>query len=316
MAKKVSIIIPNYNREHLITETLDSIKHQDYPNWECIIVDDHSTDNSVDVIKSYIRNDQRFQLLIRPDDRAKGAGACRNEGFEESRGYYVQWFDSDDLMTPDHISTLVDAIEREQVDFAVGDSVNFIEPREVIGKPYNFDRKNVSIDPVGFGMQQIGWITDDFLGKKEILKGTRFNEKIKTDGDEYNFFTQLLHKNNQGVFVNEILTYRRIHNKALSGNKDMPQSALDKKISIIKFLTFLDIEKYGSRRLLCWFLSGYMQYSYKVALSGNSPFMAVKSFLKIRRHFGSLKASKFVLSLLSARLTGKGYFLLRQAIKY
>ena len=316
MENKVSIIVPNYNRAHLIQETLDSIKSQNYSNWECIIVDDHSTDSSVDVIENFIQNDPRFQLIVRPDNKPKGAGSCRNIGFDKCGGYYVQWFDSDDIMTPEHISALVDVIEQKKLDFAVGDCENFIESRTFIGKPYNFDRKNASIDPITFGMQHIGWITDDFLGKRKILEQTRFNEKIKTDGDEYNFFTKLLHQNTNGFFVNRILTYRRIHENTLSGRQNISRLVLDKKISTIKYLTFLDIEKYNNRELLCWFLSGYMQYSFKVALLGKWPAFAPGSVLKIGKYFGAPKALKFLLSILSARFIGKGYIFLRQAIKY
>ena len=62
----ISIIIPTYNRAHLIGETLDSILVQTYPNWECIVVDDGSTDTTADVMREYIKKDNRFQYHQRP----------------------------------------------------------------------------------------------------------------------------------------------------------------------------------------------------------------------------------------------------------
>ena len=62
----VSIIIPTYNRAHLIKETLDSVLTQTYTNWECIIVDDGNSDNTEEVINSYIAKDQRFKYCHRP----------------------------------------------------------------------------------------------------------------------------------------------------------------------------------------------------------------------------------------------------------
>ena len=103
----VSIIIPTYNRAHLIGETLDSVLAQTYQNWECIVVDDGSTDNTDDVLAQYLRKDSRFQYYHRPTDRLPGGNAARNYGFELSRGDFIQWFDSDDLMTHEYISARI-----------------------------------------------------------------------------------------------------------------------------------------------------------------------------------------------------------------
>ncbi|MDC0637800.1 glycosyltransferase, partial [Flavobacteriaceae bacterium] len=105
----VSIIIANYNRAHLIEETLDSIKNQSYTFFECIIVDDGSTDNSVNVVQNWIQGDERFQFFKRPKSIRKGANACRNWGFKEkSKGDLIKFFDSDDIMLKDHIKISVE----------------------------------------------------------------------------------------------------------------------------------------------------------------------------------------------------------------
>lgn len=100
----VSIIIPTYNRAHLIGETLDSVLAQTYQNWECIVVDDGSTDGTDEVMAAYMAKDTRFQYHHRPKDRLPGGNAARNYGFEVSKGEYIQWFDSDDLMLPEFIN--------------------------------------------------------------------------------------------------------------------------------------------------------------------------------------------------------------------
>ncbi|MGB3342520.1 MAG: glycosyltransferase family 2 protein [Aequorivita sp.] len=94
----VSIIIPTFNRAHLIGETLDSVLAQTYQNWECIVVDDGSTDNTDEVMAEYMAKDARFQYHHRPEDRLPGGNAARNYGFEVSSGQFVQWFDDDDIM--------------------------------------------------------------------------------------------------------------------------------------------------------------------------------------------------------------------------
>lgn len=94
----VSIIIPTYNRAHLLMETLDSVFMQTYVNWECIIVDDGSTDNTVEIVNEYLVKDSRFQLYYRPLDKPSGGNASRNYGFELSKGEFINWFDDDDIM--------------------------------------------------------------------------------------------------------------------------------------------------------------------------------------------------------------------------
>ena len=103
----VSIIIPTYNRAHLIGETLDSIIAQTYTNWECIVVDDGSTDDTDQVVGEYLKKDPRFTYFHRPDTHKPGGNGARNYGFLQSEGEYIQWFDSDDIMYEDHLSLKV-----------------------------------------------------------------------------------------------------------------------------------------------------------------------------------------------------------------
>jgi glycosyltransferase involved in cell wall biosynthesis len=93
----ISIIITSYNRVNLITETLDSVINQTYHNWECIIVDDGSTDGTQNLIANYVKKDQRFVFYQR--NRApKGASCCRNIGIENTKGEYIVFLDSDDII--------------------------------------------------------------------------------------------------------------------------------------------------------------------------------------------------------------------------
>lgn len=116
----VSIIIPTYNRAHLIMETLDSIIAQTYTNWECIVVDDGSTDDSAQVITGYSKKDQRIKLYSRPSTKHKGANACRNYGFELSMGDYINWFDSDDIMLPQKLELQINQLEdRPETNYSI-----------------------------------------------------------------------------------------------------------------------------------------------------------------------------------------------------
>ncbi|MDN3725287.1 glycosyltransferase family 2 protein [Aequorivita sp. SDUM287046] len=94
----ITIIIPTYNRAHLIGETLDSVLAQTYQNWECIVVDDGSTDNTEKIMINYMDKDSRFHYYHRPKDKVKGANVCRNYGFAKSKGDFLIFLDSDDLL--------------------------------------------------------------------------------------------------------------------------------------------------------------------------------------------------------------------------
>jgi glycosyltransferase involved in cell wall biosynthesis len=94
----VSIIIPIYNRAHLVGETLESIQRQTYPHWECILVDDGSSDNTCAKVREYTQQDLRIKLMERPSQLSKGPNSCRNYGFENSKGELIYFLDSDDVV--------------------------------------------------------------------------------------------------------------------------------------------------------------------------------------------------------------------------
>ena len=138
----ISVVIPVYNREPLVGETLDSLLAQTFADWECIVVDDHSTDGSTEVVQKYVGKDPRIKLFVRPDDRLKGACACRNFGFENSNGDLVYFFDSDDLLSPQFFETVDRKMaENPQAEYGVFTLERFTTDVE---KPYQTSRKFTS----------------------------------------------------------------------------------------------------------------------------------------------------------------------------
>lgn len=95
----ISIIIPTFNREDLIAETLDSVLVQSSSNWECIVVDDGSTDNTWNVLRKYAERNNRIKIFKR-ERIPKGAPTCRNIGAAQAAGDYFIFLDSDDLLMP------------------------------------------------------------------------------------------------------------------------------------------------------------------------------------------------------------------------
>lgn len=97
----VSIIMPTYNCGKFIAETLDSVKAQTYQNWEVVIVDDCSTDNTKQIVDSYIVNDPRIKYHCLETN--SGAAVARTKAMELATGQYIAFLDSDDLWTPDKL---------------------------------------------------------------------------------------------------------------------------------------------------------------------------------------------------------------------
>ena len=310
---KIAIIIPVYNREHLLTFTLESIIAQSLTDWECILVDDDSTDDSFKVMEEYQKKDARFKAYKRPNQLKKGANACRNYGFTKSTAPVVKWFDSDDIMLSNHLDIAYQTLIEKDLDFVVTDTVNFDHiTGDIIHKPYNFDRMNAVFSPEKYAFNQIGWITDDFLGKRESVQDIRFNENI-TDGDEYNFFIKFLNQSTKGSFINQVLTYRRLHEGSISIQNQENIIKYELIIATLKYQTAQDLVVYNDRKLIRWFLSGYMQYAYKLALKRQSVNFKKEAVKLIWIYFSSYKAVAFIIAIIMAKYVGKGYFILKYA---
>lgn len=111
----VSIIMPSYNCEDFIGFTLDSVIKQTYQNWEVIIVDDCSTDNTVEVVNSYILKDSRIKCYKL--DRNSGAALARNKAIEFANGKYLAFLDSDDLWFPEKLSVQISFMKKNNYSF-------------------------------------------------------------------------------------------------------------------------------------------------------------------------------------------------------
>lgn len=109
-AARVSLIIPCFDRELLLTETLDSVQRQTFRAWEAIVVDDDSRDRSLDVAQQYAMHDARFRIVCRRGPR-RGANVCRNQGFQLAKGEYIIFLDSDDLISESCLQHRVAAMD-------------------------------------------------------------------------------------------------------------------------------------------------------------------------------------------------------------
>ena len=116
MKEKVSIILPVYNREDTIRNTIDSVIQQTYKNFELIIIDDGSNDDSQKICSEYVQKDDRIKLIKKENG---GPSQARNVGLEMANGKYLMFIDSDDEYKTNMIERMVTEIEGRASDVVV-----------------------------------------------------------------------------------------------------------------------------------------------------------------------------------------------------
>lgn len=177
----VSVIIPTYNRGYIIKETLDSVFCQTYTNWECIIIDDGGDDNTSEVIEKYIAKSNRFKYVKRPVSLIKGVSSCRNYGIDISKGEFIIFLDSDDILASNSLKNRIKYFkEYPDNDFLVF-STQFFD-NNILNK------KNVfNIDPLKenrenylslFLKYQFPWTVMSSIWKKNILLKNKFRNDL------------------------------------------------------------------------------------------------------------------------------------------
>ncbi len=240
MAKKnaagnlVSILIPNFNKEEFLPATLSSILAQEYGNWECILVDDGSSDSSVKILNEYAGLDRRFKVFIRPNDIPKGANYCRNYAFGQAKGDYIQWFDSDDIMFPWFLKMKVDYLESQPtVPFVVSKGeLIFDEGFEGNRKfAQNFQSENPIEDYLNF---RILFFTGGPLFRKEVFHEVGlFNGKLKRHQEWELFLRVVLRFQKWGKIGRAGFSYVVNSNSITSGFKSK-NAVVESELAVFK----------------------------------------------------------------------------------
>ncbi|MGM0932655.1 MAG: glycosyltransferase family 2 protein [Bacteroidota bacterium] len=309
MEPLVSIIIPTYNRVHFIGETLESIIYQSYQNWECLVVDDGSTDYTDELMEFYCEVDNRIQYHHRPEERPKGANACRNYGLELSKGIFVNWFDSDDLMLPHNIDSKVKAF-KTGVDMVISNTLNF-DSKGAISRPYklNYD---LAVTAVNFVTGRIGWITNDAMIRREAIN-IKFDERLQSD-QEYNFFSRFLLNNEKVIFLKKDIAKRRIHTESIQ-NQLKTGDKLNRETVLFKneILLFDALPKSNSPDLKIRSLKRLIRLSYCITPKfkvNNNQFQLLRR-LKADNHPKAVK--NYLVWMTTNLISGKGYFFIKKA---
>lgn len=208
MLPKISIIIPTYNRETVIGETLISVINQTFREFECLVVDDYSSDTTVNVVSKFADTDNRIKLII--NDRNRGACYSRNHGVKLSKADLVCFLDSDDIWDSRYLAKQYQSLlAQSDASVAICKTIRFS------GHISNVDKSYGSLDyPFTLARYldcQIGWSTSSVLWKKSCLQDLGgFSEELDMWQD-WELNIRLLAANYQIVRTDKILTYYRHH---------------------------------------------------------------------------------------------------------
>ena len=209
---EVDIILPTYNSEKYIEETMDSIIKQSFTNWKLIIIDDGSKDDTPLLINKYL-NDKR--IIFKKLEENKGQGFCRNLALKSVSSNYVAFIDADDIWDKDKLKNQIALMNNLNLDFTYSNYKSFSEIdgvkkfNKIINLPekftYNTFVKNTSI------------CTSTIIVRREKIYQAKFLNI--TSCDDYFFKCELLKNCNFAKKIEENLTLYRISKNSVQSNK-------------------------------------------------------------------------------------------------
>ena len=199
----ISVLMPVYNSEKFLEETVQAVINQSYTDWELILVDDGSTDNSKEICTKLMNDDKRIKYILQEN---LGVSHTRNVALENAQGKYIVFVDSDDLIHEDYLKILINSIEKNNSDISV---CNFIERK--ISNTGNIEDINREFYPkeVMEMSEMKGYIME--FGNSGLLNplwnnNITFDEKVKT-GEDFIFNLQYFRKTKKISFIKEKLYY-------------------------------------------------------------------------------------------------------------
>lgn len=208
-----------FNRAHLISKTLNSILAQTYINWECLVIDDGSTDNTRGKVKDFTENDSRFKYLKRPDIHQKGLPGCRNYGLNLAKGEYIIFFDDDDIIHPQNLEICQKILENTAKDFCHYKKQSFTKKLLPQASEIHKPIKKYSI-----GIKEIEKVVSNKIAlasctvmwRKECFDEERFIESLNY-AEEWECYSRILLEGFKGVGIDQILYFNRKHPNSNTG---------------------------------------------------------------------------------------------------
>lgn len=270
----ISVVIPSYNRASLIAQTIKSVQNQSYTNWELLIVDDGSTDNTFNVIEPYLKDD-RITLHYRPKDRPAGGNAARNYGFELSKGEYIKWLDSDDLLDSECLKFQAEMINRKNADVVFCRSKLFTSDKRdkiTLGEFWHpfFPDDNESHEKIfqDFILGKYRFSNNDGLWKKSFFNLPPYNETLK-NSQEWLMITESLCERPDVRFLKDVLVYIRAHAEQMQSKRTYGSFANNQCRARYLAIKKLKIKKMGNNKIFIFLLKSQVYYQFEQIRKGS-----------------------------------------------
>ena len=291
MRALISIIVPSYNRGALIGETIQSILSQTYDNWELIIVDDGSADNTMEVLQPFLK-DERIKLVDRPKERAKGGNAARNYGFELAKGEYVKWLDSDDLLQTDCLEKQFEVITMDNADVVFCRSRFFSENlttgKMELGPLWNQGFKKTGNILENFILGQLRFSNNDGLWKRNVLPDKPYSENLK-NSQEFLMITMMLAKNIRVELIDEVLVLVRTHSDQMANKRDYSVYAKNQILARYLVLKELNKNNIKNKKIFFYLIKSIYYYILVQIKKGEFKFLSKNIWLATKSLFIFLK---------------------------
>jgi glycosyltransferase involved in cell wall biosynthesis len=214
MTPLVSVIIPCHNQGQYLTEALDSVLAQTYNNWECIIVNDGSTDKTEDVANKYVVKDNRLTYIYQ---QKAGPSAARNAGIGIAKGTYILPLDADDIIAPKYIELAIEAFQKNTNLSLVYCMANKFGHETGLWELKEYSFKN---------LLQINCIFCSAVFKKaDWQKSGGYDEELIYAWEDWDFWLRILNEGSQVYKIPEVLFFYRI--KPQSRNAALGQEELE-----------------------------------------------------------------------------------------
>lgn len=202
----ISVVIPLYNKEKSIYRTLDSVLAQTYRDYECLIVNDGSIDNSLEVVKDWLKKKSvgsNFHLIIKENG---GVSSARNRGIEEAIGDYIAFLDGDDYWEPTYLEELqkliIDFPEAGIYGLGYGDLINGVKKARTINL---FPKHRGVVVDVWRNNLMLYWTSSCCSSRDNLISAGCFNTDL-TYGEDLDMWFRLMLKG-PAVFYNKTLAY-------------------------------------------------------------------------------------------------------------
>lgn len=212
----ISIVIPTYNAESFIKETIESVLKQTHTEWELIIIDDGSTDSTADIIQEYVEKDSRIKYYYQTN---AGVSTARNKGINLSKGKYIAFLDADDIWLPNNLKEKVKILESDSdVYWVFSNIIYFYNDTEIIEKLTEGFSKGKWLDSILSWQGVVKTNPSNIIIRRECCytKGILFDEQLSTAADKY--FCIQLANSFKGAFINKPLVRYRVVDGSMSKN--------------------------------------------------------------------------------------------------